>query len=190
MSALRLFITLSVLLFLDAEGACRTDTLSDTEQLILDVHNEYRARHRDTPPLCYAEDSQFKAQKWADHVAETGVFEHYPNPKVFGENMAWSSFRGKDPDPAPFYISAAERWYSEIKNWDFELGKKNGRGITTHFTQMVWKTSTHLNCGFATSDILQRAYVVCQYWPKGNWIKRSLYYTEVHPLIGSDAEGE
>ena len=61
--------------------------------------------------------------------------------------------------------------------------------MTNAFTQLVWKSSTHLNCGFATSEDLRRAYVVCQYWPKGNWIKRSLYYTEVGPPIGSGDEG-
>ena len=83
------------------QKGCKTD-LSDMEQLVLDKHNEYRARHQDTPPLCYAEitgdDVEFMAQEWADHVGETGKFKHTPNPKVYGENMAWSSFRGEDPD--------------------------------------------------------------------------------------------
>ena len=169
---------------------CKTD-LNDMEQLVLDKHNEYRARHQDTPPLCYAEitgdDVEFMAQEWADLVGETGKFKHTPNPKVYGENMAWSSFRGEDPDPAPFYTSGMERWYSEIRNWDFNLSKGS---MTSHFTQIVWQSSTMLNCGFSTSETLCRAYVVCQYWPKGNWGRQPEYAVKVRPPLGFVREGK
>ena len=103
--------------------------------------------------------------------------------------MYWSSIGGsdEDPDPAPFFLSATDRWYRGIENWDFELGA--GKGLTTPFTQLVWKGSTHLNCGFGVSEALRRAYVVCQYWPRGNYIKRSEYYTMVRPLKGTTTEG-
>ena len=185
-----LYFLVSASYYLGAEGVCKTD-LSDMEQLVLDKHNEYRARHQDTPPLCYAEitgdDVEFMAQEWADHVGETGKFKHTPNPKVYGENMAWSSFRGEDPDPAPFYTSGMERWYSEIRNWDFNLSKGS---MTTHFTQIVWQSSTMLNCGFSTSETLRRAYVVCQYWPKGNWGRQPEYAAKVRPPLGFVREGK
>ena len=169
---------------------CSSEPLNALEQLVLNKHNEFRSKHQDTPPLCYAkvtgEDTAFTAQNWADRISETRDFKQSPHPRDFGENLSWSSYRGEDPDPGPFYISAVERWYRGVENWDFELGVS--KGMTNAFTQLVWKSSTHLNCGFATSEDLRRAYVVCQYWPKGNWIKRSLYYTEVGPPIGSGAE--
>ena len=196
MSTFALLATLLVssLLYLGVEGVCRTSALNEMEQLVLDKHNELRARHQDTPPLCYAEitgdDVTFAAQDWADHIAETGDSKHTPNPKDFGENLSWSTYPGEDPpDPGPFYLDGTQRWYDEIRDWDFELGQS--KGLTSHFTQVVWKSTTQMNCGFATrtSETPHKAYVVCQYWPKGNWIKRELYYTEVHPLKGSYVEG-
>ena len=181
-----------VLLNQGVEGACKSGPISELEQLVLNKHNELRALHEDTPPLCYAdltgEDVSFAAQDWADHVADIGESSHTPNPKAFGENIAWSSFH-ETPEPEPLYIDAVQRWYNEINNWDFTLGQRNGKGITSHFTQVVWKTTTQLNCGFASSDTFKRAYVVCQYWPKGNWVKAADYPNEVHPLKGSVNEG-
>ena len=116
------------------------------------------------------------------------MFKHMPNPKKFGENMAWSSYMGEEPDVESFMVSSVKRWYSEIERWDFDLGQKI-HGVTTHFTQIVWKSSKQLNCGFGVSEELKRAYLVCQYWPKGNWIKRSEYYTEVIPPIGFVPKG-
>ncbi|KAL5249334.1 hypothetical protein ACHWQZ_G018256 [Mnemiopsis leidyi] len=180
------------LLNLGVDGACRSTPLSELEQLVLDKHNELRELHQNTPPLCYADltgdDVSFAAQNWADHVAEIGESSHTPNPKAFGENIAWSSFR-ETPEPAPLYLDAVQRWYNEINNWDFALGQRNGNGITSHFTQVVWKTTTQLNCGFAASETFKRTYVVCQYWPKGNWVKAADYPNEVHPLKGSVDEG-
>ena len=182
----------NVLLNEGVKGACKSGPLSELEQLVLNKHNELRELHEDTPPLCYAdltgEDVSFAAQEWADHVADIGESSHTPNPKAFGENIAWSSFH-ETPEPEPLYIDAVQRWYNEINYWDFALGQRNGNGITSHFTQVVWKTTTQLNCGFAASDTFKRAYVVCQYWPKGNWVKAADYPNEVHPLKGSVNEG-
>ena len=182
MSVLHSLLLISTLSYLRVEGVCKTTQLNDMEQLVLDKHNEYRARHHGTPPLCYArvagQDITFAAQEWAEHVGKTGEFKHTPNPKEFGENMSWSSYNGEDPEPAPFYNGGIERWYNEIENWDFVNSRSNG--VTSHFTQLVWKDATQLNCGFATSKALHRAYVVCQYWPKGNWM--SQYPDQVQPL--------
>jgi hypothetical protein len=196
-SALRAVLLLSGLLYIGAEGVCRTTPLNELEQLVLDRHNDFRAQHLDTPPLCYAElageDVTFAAQQWADHLAETDTFHHTPSPTTFGENMSWSSFRQDDPDPGPFYLDAAQGWYNEIKDWDFTLSKSKG-GVTSHFTQVVWNSSKQMNCGFSSYQPAgkpwKKAIVVCQYWPKGNWARASEYPYEVRKLKGSLDESE
>ena len=53
-------------LLLGTVGAvCKTGKLTATEQAVLDIHNEYRSLHTDTPDLCYGEsgdDVTFTAQ--------------------------------------------------------------------------------------------------------------------------------
>ena len=48
----------------------------------------------------------------------------------------------------------------EIKDYDFENPGFNG--ATGHFTQVVWKESVKLGCGYSGS------YITCRYCPAGN----------------------
>ena len=67
--------------------------------------------------------------------------------------------------------------YREIKNWNFEESKKN-KGVTGHFTAIVWGNTTEVNCGIATKS--QKSFVVCQYYKPGN--VAGGYTDNVHPL--------
>ena len=67
-----------------ASGDCKKSShLTPEESAMLDIHNSYRALHRDTPPLCWACPSGqcdpevegdgvvFTPQNWADTIAST-----------------------------------------------------------------------------------------------------------------------
>ena len=56
-------------------------------------------------------------------------------------------------------------WYSEEENYDYSTGE--GRGVVTHFTQIVWKASEKLGVGTAVSST-NKFYTVARYSPKGN----------------------
>jgi hypothetical protein len=92
------------------------------------------------------------AQAWADR----GVFEHSqsydipPPAGPAGENLAM----GHDTATA-----ATDSWYSEVKDWAFDVGQPTGGGETGHFTAMVWKGAKKLGCGEFSSTKLW----VCRY---------------------------
>ena len=182
---IRTLLITTILIYL-GEGACKTAPLTNAEKAVLDKHNELRSKHQDTPPLCYAEtsgeDITFTSQDWADNLAETDSFAH--SSTQAGENIYMASYGGNNPEQEKMYVSATKGWYDEIKNWDFSLSKS--KGVTGHFTQIVWKSTSQLNCGFATSN--NGGYVVCQYWTPGNY--GGMYAEEVAPLKGSDDEGD
>lgn len=166
-------------------GICKQEPLTEVEQLIVDWHNIYRTRHIDTEPICYGvsgKDIEFKSEYWAQHLTEEGVeFHHFPDPKLFGENMMWTNFYEEEPDPIYLYMKAMHKWYKEIEFWDFGQAGKNEShkdATTTHFTQVVWKTTSQVNCAYSfVSQPDRKAYVVCQYWPKGNFLHQ--YKTHV-----------
>jgi len=73
---------------------------------------------------------------------------------------------------------ATKSWYSEIKNIDFE--KMTGTGPTLHFTQVVWKGTTHIGIGCASNE--KRSVIVAQYSPMGNMDGVESYRKNVKPL--------
>ena len=66
--------------------------------------------------------------------------------------------------------------YSEIKNFDFE----KMTGAAGHFTQVVWKASTHIGIGYA-SDEKKGCNVFAQYFP-GQYSGVGSYRKNVKPL--------
>ncbi|RTG79992.1 uncharacterized protein DC041_0008247, partial [Schistosoma bovis] len=59
----------------------------------------------------------------------------------------------------------SQTWYSEIDYHDFnQCYHPNSR----HFTQMIWKSTTHAGFGLALSQDQTKAYVVGRYLPVGN----------------------
>lgn len=79
----------------------------------------------------------------------------------YGENIAF--FFSSTPETIVAMLhegtQASDAWYKEVDHYDFENpGHANNSDPTTgHFTQMVWKGTKELGCGFSGS------YAVCRY---------------------------
>ena len=54
-------------------------------------------------------------------------------------------------------------------------GKKTG-----HFTQVVWKATTHFGIGYATNE--KACFIVAQYLPQGNMDGLESFKANVKPL--------
>ncbi|XP_001359232.3 Golgi-associated plant pathogenesis-related protein 1-like [Drosophila pseudoobscura] len=124
----------------------------------LKKHNEYRKMHG-VPALKLDSDITKGCESYAQTLAELGKLEHSKSEDRpgLGENLAYTY---SDP------LSVVKMWYDEISKYDF---KKPGFNMETgHFTQVVWKASTHLGMGKAT-DKLGRIWVVGRYKPPGNF---------------------
>ncbi|XP_071948293.1 uncharacterized protein [Antedon mediterranea] len=148
-------------LFRKGDSLSKSD-IKEFQQDALETHNEYRVKHG-VPKLKASDELNKHSQKWAEHLAKTGKFEHSDQRK-YGENIAMhyssesTEYSGKE---------ASDHWYSELRNYDFK--KPAFSQGTGHFSQMVWKNSTQFGIGKAiTKD--KRVVVVASYEPAGNYI--------------------
>eukprot|EP00878_Enallax_costatus_P014840 GHUV01015533.1.p1 GENE.GHUV01015533.1~~GHUV01015533.1.p1 ORF type:complete len:155 (+),score=23.93 GHUV01015533.1:218-682(+) len=111
--------------------------------------NSYRAKHQ-VPTVKWDAAIAAQAQQYArgcpgGHSGTSGV----------GENLAWGY---------PDWKSAVDGWYGEVSQYDFSNGGWNN--ATGHFTQLVWKDTTRMGCGYNGSCGMST--YVCQYAPAGN----------------------
>ncbi|WP_414712840.1 CAP domain-containing protein [Sphingomonas sp.] len=138
---------------------------------------EGHARERSSAgvaPLAWDDALAADALVYAKEMAHTGRFEHAEQPHDIGrqgENL-WTGTRG-----AYAYAEMFGHWAAEKR--DFVNGvtpafSRTGRWQdVSHYTQIVWRTSTRLGCALASNATDD--YVVCRYSPTGNVVgKRTL----------------
>ena len=140
-------------------------------QEALDFHNKVR-KDIGSKPLNWSSELASYAQSWADHLAADCKLVHRPNKgpwaQKHGENIFWGG--GEDYNA----LDASKSWYSEIK--DYKYGKLNNNNWykTGHYTQMVWRNTTHVGMGMTVcknGSIL----IVANYSPAGNYIGEKPY---------------
>ncbi|QPG75025.1 hypothetical protein FOA43_002365 [Brettanomyces nanus] len=159
-----------------------TSSVFSFEDVYLDRHNYYRNLHVDTPAMSWDDGVANVAQTYADSYDCDGVLTHSGNSyngSSLGENLAY----GYD-----FYdAGAVDAWYDEISNYNYsdpQFAEDNG-----HFTQLVWKSSTRLGCGYKYCSPTYGYYIVCNYQPAGNVIysgdEYKLFKENVLPLKSS-----
>lgn len=132
---------------------------ADPSDELLAAHNAYRS-NLGLPPLQWSGRLAANAQSWAEHLAETGEFEH-SGP---GQNLAMATSGSES------LTQLVDLWGSEqadFTNGTFPDISTTGNWMDVgHYSQMVWRATTEVGCGFAEGngqDIL-----VCDYDPPGN----------------------
>uniref|UniRef100_T1JLR7 Cysteine-rich venom protein n=1 Tax=Strigamia maritima TaxID=126957 RepID=T1JLR7_STRMM len=142
------------------------------ENVCLETHNSYRAKHGAQPLILSKELCQY-AREWAQKLAKENKFEHRRNSK-YGENiyMKWSS----DPNHDINGNEPVDDWYAEIK--DHVFGREPSSLKSGHFTQVVWEKSRELGVGKSKSKS-GKIIVVANYDPPGNMMGD--FSQNVHP---------
>jgi len=126
--------------------------------------------------VSHKKDLSKHAQKWADHIASKGTLQH-SNDSNYGENIAMTS----KSDPTGEEI--VQMWYDEILKYNFKKpGFASGTG---HFTQVVWKDTTHIGIGVARGN--RGTFVVANYEPAGNITNQGYFDRNVLPARKSMA---
>ncbi|KAF9525785.1 CAP domain-containing protein [Crepidotus variabilis] len=128
--------------------------------MYLDAHNSFRAKYH-APALTWNATLASKALEWSSKC----VFEHSGGKLgPYGENLA-----------------AGTGGYSiadGIKGWTDESSSYDPNNPTySHFTQVVWKSTTELGCAytmcpdgsiFKDGNYGPAKYIVCEYFKQGN----------------------
>lgn len=140
-------------------------------QEALDFHNKVRA-DVGSPSLQWSKELSRFAQSWADHLAADCQMKHRPNKgtwaQKYGENIFWGE--GEEYTA----LQASESWYSEIKDYKYGPVTGNNWYKTGHYTQMVWKNTSHVGIGVARCK--NGAFlIVANYNPAGNYMGEKPY---------------
>jgi uncharacterized protein YkwD len=142
---------------------------------ILTVHNQERAAVG-VPPLIWSDSLAASAQTWANQLLATGKFQH--SGTAPGESIAFAYLDPLQPQP-----QLAQSWADqEKKNYHAgELVTGDNYQTFGHYTQMVWKNTKEVGCGFASgpggvyAEHGGTQILVCQYRPGGNVIGQAPY---------------
>lgn len=123
------------------------------------------------------------AQTYAEYLAKNNLFDHSTD-NDFGENLMLTS----TDNEMEAVKDAVESWYKEIKDYDYK--KPGYKEATSHFTTMLWKTTTHMGLGVAYNEKEEQYVVVANYKPGGNVdgeYQDNVFpeVNEVEPFIGS-----
>lgn len=94
---------------------------------------------------------------------------------------------------------AVDAWAAEESKYNWKKAKFTH--ATGHFTQLVWRNTTSVGCGLVACDNdadegVKGDYLVCEYWPPGNYegdFKNNVVKGGVHgdgsPGLGGAAGG-
>ncbi|MDA9986674.1 CAP family protein [Crocinitomicaceae bacterium] len=145
--------------------------------LSLELHNKAR-KFVGTPPLSWSIDLADDAQKYAEVLASRNgrlIHSHYRDNQ--GENLYKVFAIGGILEEAPTFPGrdASKSWFDEIKFYRYAKIRRFRFGPAIgHYTQMIWKSTTHLGIGWAVSST-GAVFVVARYSPAGNYIGERPY---------------
>lgn len=164
---------LTLIVLCAAANSASGGSASDA-QAFVNAHNAIRAAVQPpagyagawtpVPPLAWSDEVAGGAQAWAEHLRDSNKCALMHSETRDGENLA----AGKGMDAA----GAVKMWASERNN--FRYSPQYEFHIPTgHYSQLVWRTTTHIGCGRATCG--RNAVIVCRYSPAGNRIGKAPY---------------
>ena len=167
---------------------------ANSQTAIRDLHNRERTAVNVNPPIpqvTWSESLARDAQNWADYLTQLNL-RPYRGPQDpgdlaphsdwrtngnQGENLAWGTKGAFTP------AVLAQGWADEKSNCfpgcvipadgSLQQSQTPPYRVFGHYTQMVWRDTTQIGCGFA-SDANQD-YLVCRYSPSGNYPGRAAY---------------
>jgi hypothetical protein len=134
-------------------------------RILLDSHNLHR-RAAGVPLLTWNAQLAADAAAHARALSQTGQLVHSPRASRpgIGENL-WVGTAGAFAPDAGVASWAAEK--SDYREGAFPNVSRTGNWLdVSHYTQMIWRTTTHVGCAWARSPRWDA--LVCRYSPKGN----------------------
>lgn len=155
----------------DGSGASAEQASYDTEapadafaQRVLGEHNRERAR-AGVPRLVWSARLARDAQLWARQLAAEGWLRHGENLGA-GENL-WMGSAGYFAPETMIATFLEER--GNYRHGTFPNVSRTGDWQDVgHYTQVVWRNTREVGCAVARNA--RDDFLVCRYWPSGNWM--------------------
>ncbi|CAF1421120.1 unnamed protein product [Adineta steineri] len=138
--------------------------MDDFANATLEQVNNVRVKYN-VSPVNLSDQLSTIAQRWANHMAQTGKLEHSPaemrsfGRQILGENYV-STFQTE--------LTASKmvkKWMKE--RFSYQFGS-NGRRETENFTQLIWRATQDIGVGRARSADGNWWYGVVVFDPPGN----------------------
>ncbi|KAI7734179.1 hypothetical protein M8C21_031907 [Ambrosia artemisiifolia] len=106
------------------------------------------------------------AQRYANQRIGDCRLIHSSGP--YGENLAWGTgaFTG---------VSAVNLWVNERTSYNHGTNTCARGSVCGHYTQVVWRSSNQLGCARVQCANNGGWFVICSYYPRGNYIGQSPY---------------
>jgi len=150
-----------------APANAENETQNAFSRQVLAQHNLERTR-AGVPALVWNEGLARDAQAWAHKLASEGWLHHASDAenRGAGENL-WMGSAGYYAPQAMVGAFLEERRFfkrgafpdvSHTGNWQ-DVG---------HYTQVVWRDTREVGCALARGA--GNDFLVCRYWPAGNWM--------------------
>jgi len=144
------------------------------------AHNKWRAE-AGVEPLSYSTELEASAQAWADNLKNTNrcQMRHSKPGGKYGENLYWASAitwsdgRLELQKVTPEMV--VDDWGSEKADYNYAKNTCKPGKMCGHYTQVLWRTTTKVGCGYAVCEDSKEQIWVCQYTPAGNWVGRKPY---------------
>ncbi len=150
--------------------------LTEQKNALIQVHNDARMAVGVNSKLTWSDSLEVVAKAYANHLAQSGTFEHDPNNHSggYGENLyAWTN--------KPTLAYAAKAWVDERDFYRY--GKIGDKSTCTqepcgHYTQIIWENTSKVGCAMSryTAGTFKGGYVVvCKYQTPGNYLGEKPY---------------
>ena len=142
-------------------------------QALLVEHN--RARDEaGVPRLAWSSKLARDAQAWAEKLARDGRMYHSSHEENFdeGENL-WMGSAGRfGPDTMVGAFVEEKRLYRHVP-FSARTSTTGRWEDVGHYTQVVWRDTKEVGCAVARGE--KDDFLVCRYWPAGNWMGQIAY---------------
>lgn len=127
---------------------------------VLRTHNQVRAQDGQKP-LVWSKDLEQISQQWADKLASSCQMHHRQGQLPFGENLFYKSQSASTAE-------VVRTWASEKQFYNYQQNKCQAGKQCGHYTQIVWKGTTDVGCGYKSCSNGSQIWV-CNYFPAGNF---------------------
>ncbi len=150
-------------------------------QAVVTEHNRLRAEAGVSEPLNYSPKLAKTAQAWANHLQRKHdcQMQHSDAKGHYGENLYWASpLIWSDGRRELRKITPAEvisSWGKEKSEYDYASNSCAAGAECGHYTQIVWRNTTKVGCGFAVCSDNREQVWVCHYAPAGNILGEKPY---------------